>query len=373
MDADGFGKVTRDSRKPGIARPLVVHQTEWVAVMVSVLVLLAVPCAARPRPPAQATKGVEILLLGTAGGPRLWKDYSETSTLLIVDGRKYLIDCGIGTVRRMVRAGIDSQDVRTIFFTHLHPDHALGLADVMANDSFNMDFNGPAHAINIYGPPETREFVQAALEYLRIPFGIFAAEKLPGTLVAGKFVAHNITKAGEVYQDDKVWVVAAENSHYVLLPAQDRARMKSFAYRFETPEGAVVFTGDTGPSDAVTQLARGADVLISEASDGDPAATVQWVNKTATEHHWTPERRQRFLAHMEREHLDLEEIGKMAARAQVKAVILYHYNPDDGAAYVAGVKKYFAGPVFAGADFERYCLGAHVGKATSAVTIRPCR
>jgi ribonuclease BN (tRNA processing enzyme) len=63
----------------------------------------------------------------------------------------------------------------------------------------------------------------------------------------------------------------------------------------------------------------------------------------------------------------------MAARAQVKAVILYHYNPEDGAAYVAGVKKYFAGPVFAGADFERYCLGAHVGKATGALTVRPCR
>jgi hypothetical protein len=42
-------------------------------------------------------KGVQILLLGTKGGPPLLLDRSESSTLLIVDGRRYLIDCGIGT------------------------------------------------------------------------------------------------------------------------------------------------------------------------------------------------------------------------------------------------------------------------------------
>src|SRR5690348_9175219 len=85
---------------------------------------------------AVGSKRTEVLFLGTAGGPPLRLDRSEPSTLLVVDGRPYLIDCGIGTMRRMLRAGVKSEQVRTIFLTHLHADHDLGLADVMANDFF---------------------------------------------------------------------------------------------------------------------------------------------------------------------------------------------------------------------------------------------
>ena len=53
---------------------------------------------------AGAPNRTEILFLGTAGGPPLRLDRSEPSTLLIVDGRPYLIDCGIGTMRRMLQA-----------------------------------------------------------------------------------------------------------------------------------------------------------------------------------------------------------------------------------------------------------------------------
>src|SRR5690242_21113949 len=88
------------------------------------------------------SKGTEVLFLGTAGGPPLRLDRSEPSTLLIVDGRQYLIDCGIGTMHRMLRAGVKSEQVRTIFLTHLHADHDLGLADVMANDFFRQSTAG---------------------------------------------------------------------------------------------------------------------------------------------------------------------------------------------------------------------------------------
>lgn len=58
--------------------------------------------------------------------------------------------------------------------------------------------------------------------------------------------------------------------------------------------------------------------------------------------------------------LDTHEIGHLAAKARVKAVLLYHYVPEnraDQAAYVTGVRMWFSGPVFAPDDLERYCLG----------------
>jgi ribonuclease BN (tRNA processing enzyme) len=52
------------------------------------------------------------------------------------------------------------------------------------------------------------------------------------------------------------------------MPAQFRAHFKSSSYRIQTPHGVVVFTGDTGPSDAVVKLAMDADVLVAEVEFG---------------------------------------------------------------------------------------------------------
>jgi ribonuclease BN (tRNA processing enzyme) len=352
------------------------HASSKIGWLVSFpLVFLAImpwPGVAQSGPPAKSAKGVQILLPGTAGGPPIRTKRSEPSSLLIVDGRQYLIDCGIGTIRRMVRAGIRSGTIGTIFFTHLHPDHALGLADIMANDLFTMHFAGGLPTINIYGPPQTAEFVKAALNYVSIPFGIFEAEGLPGSVHAAHFEAHEISKDGAVYRDDKIRVVAAENSHYTLIPAKFRGQMKSYSYRFETAYGVIVFTGDTGPSDAVARLAKGADVLVTEASIASRAQAVRFVNEYGEQYHLSAERTRIFREHMTLGHLDQEEIGGLATRAQVKSVLLYHFDPRDPAAYVAGVKKYFSGPVFASADLERYCLSTGSGDEAAARGLRPC-
>jgi ribonuclease BN (tRNA processing enzyme) len=130
--------------------------------------------------------------------------------------------------------------------------------------------------------------------------------------------------------------------------------MKSYAYRFETPHGAIVFTGDTGPSDAVTRLAQDADVLVSEVED--KAAIGAVVDRMAQQNHWSTERRHVFERHMTDELLGFEDVGQMATKAHVKSVLLYHWNPANPAAEVAAVSKYFSGPVLGSADLQRYCL-----------------
>lgn len=336
------------------------------------LTMVPGPSMAQTRPSAETSRGTEILLLGTAGGPPLRKNRSEPSSILIVDGRPYLIDCGIGTMRRMVRAGIRSETIGTIFITHHHPDHDLGLAEVMANDFFNVDLVGAMHTINIYGPPQTKELVEAAFRYISVPFGVFAAERFGDTRLRNPFEAHDIPHDGLVYQDDKIRVLAAENTHYALIPANFRTQMKSYSYRFETPHGVIVFTGDTGPSDSVTQLAKGADVLVAEVLD--LSAMTKFVHALAANNHWPPEHLNAMMAHMKFELLDREEVGELASKAQVKSVVLYHLAPEgvEPAAFVSGVKKYFSGPVFAGADLDRYCLNGQAGKGTGARILSPC-
>lgn len=316
--------------------------------------------AGRPDPAVEG-KRTEILLLGTAGGPPLRLDRSEPATLLTVDGRPYLIDCGIGTMRRMLRAGVKSEQVRTIFFTHLHADHDLGLADVMANDFFRQSVAGRPERINIYGPPQTKELVDAAFHFITVGFRPF--ENLPPPVKGSyrsPFVAHEFDRDGVIFQDDKIRVTAAENSHYALMPPQKRGQFKSFSYRIETPHGVIVFTGDTGPSEAVERLARGADVLVAEANSRNPQDVEKVTASMAARNHWPPAQAKAFRAHFQVEHLDTYGIGHLAAKARVKAVLLYHYVPAskaDQAAYVTGVRSRFSGPVFAPDDLDRYCLG----------------
>jgi len=333
--------------------------------------------AQSPPSRTQPSSGTEILFLGTAGGPPLRENRSEPSTLLTVDGRAYLIDCGIGTIRRMVEAGISSEDVKVVFFTHLHADHDLGLADVMANDFFRLNMTGSSQTIDIYGPPQTAELVDAAFHYITIGFRPFAAE--PGAigkgLVNGKFknqfVAHEIQRDGLVYSDDRIRVFATENTHYALMSVENRRAMKSYSFRIETPHGAVVFTGDTGSNDAVVHLATGADVLITEVEDA--GQITQFVSEMAEKNHWQPERAAALATHLRQEHMDEQDVGMMATKANAKSVVLYHYDPSDPSAYVAAVKKYFAGPVFAPADLDRYCMGKTDAKSPAkAVTLRPC-
>ena len=357
------------------------RRTSWFALITMLLAVL-VPgrCGAQASNGGQAKAGTQILFLGTAGGPPLHRDRSEPATLLLVDGRQYLIDCGMGTMQRMLQAGIRSEQVQTILFTHLHSDHDLGLADVMANDLLQLNLKGSAETINIYGPAQTKELVDDAFRYITVSVRPFVAEnpaayRSVNGQVADPFVTHEIEHEGLVFRDDKIRVTAVENTHYAFMPTADRAQMKSYSYRIETPHGVIVFTGDTGPSDAVARLAQGASVLVAEASESDHAHLVAFVNSMAARNHWSPERTKTFRAHMEAEHLNSETIGELAAKAQVKSVVLYHYTPDDAAEvglYLSGVKQHFSGPVFAPNDLDRYCVQGDAG-AQAGPVITQCR
>lgn len=305
---------------------------------------------------AASNKGVQILFLGTAGGPPLHLDRSEPSTLLIVDGHRYLIDCGTGTIRRLLQAGIRSETIKTIFITHHHPDHDIGLVDVMSNDVW-ASLHRNIH-INIYGPPQTKEMVRLAFKYISIPLYNFGSGS-SSHKISNPFTVHEFSHNGLVYQDDEIRVTAVENTHYILMAPEYRKKRKSYSYRFKTPYGVIVFTGDTGPSDAVIKLAEGADLLVSEVCD------------TAIYRRGMPEY---LKKHFEFEHLSERAVGEMATKAKVKAVILYHFSPTDGGVapetFVDRVKKYYSGPVFASADLQRYSFNARADTSETKTIVK---
>ena len=108
----------------------------------------------------------------------------------------------------------------------------------------------------------------------------------------------------------------------------------------------IVFTGDTGPSDAVTELAKGADLLVTETSSCEDRKQAmindgRWQAMTAAE-------QAGIMRQATQGHITPDVIGKMATRAKVKTVVLTHLSARADGNYmpwVLEVKKHFAGQV----------------------------
>jgi ribonuclease BN (tRNA processing enzyme) len=150
-----------------------------------------------------------------------------------------------------------------------------------------------------------------------------------------------------VFQDRNVTVTAVENPHFHF-PAGSPpyGKYKSYSYRFETDNRVIVFMGDTGPSDAVTDLAKGADILVTEGVAVEDVVEVR--KRNGSWQAMTPEAQKSWMLHMTEEHITPEEAGKIASTAGVKTLIMSHLPPtineeDDFHRYVDAAKKHFSG------------------------------
>jgi len=298
---------------------------------------------------APAATGTRLTMLGTQGGPNPNLTRSQTANALVVDGQPYLVDCGYGTVRSLVQAGIPLASIRFIFLSHLHDDHTADLAALLSLKWTGGNTN--PSPVEVYGPYGTKAMVEGAIAFFRGNVDIRMVDEGRTVKPESLFTGHDLSAASvrEFFKDARVTVKAVENNHF---PDRAKAKMpyRSFAYRFDSADKSFVFSGDTAYSPGVVELARGADYLVCEAqtlasrqqlaeADGGLASGVESINR-----------------HILETHVSTEDVGRMATEAKVKTVVLYHLlpganrgnAPDD--TYISEVRKTFNGPIIVGRD-----------------------
>jgi ribonuclease BN (tRNA processing enzyme) len=304
--------------------------------------------ANRPPPP-----GTRLVLLGTRGGPAVALDRSETASAVIVDGVPYLVDCGYGTLRALVAAGLGLQAVSAVFLTHLHDDHTADLAALLAHQ-----WTGSKTAqTHVYGPYATASTVAGALEFFRANVEIRTIDEGRKVRPETLFFGHDVDVGNgptRVFADERVIVTAATNTHY---PERAVARMqhRSFGYRFETSTRAICFSGDTAYSANIVRLARGADVFVCEVMDHrtyeNMLARAQEAAAAGND--------ESVFRHVAETHSTPTDVGRMAAEANVKTVVLNHQlrgsppQPGQGfqiSQFIDGVRSAFDGEVIVGED-----------------------
>lgn len=299
---------------------------------------------------ASEAKPVAVVTLGTGGGPAVRLKRAQSANALIVGESIYLIDAGDGVLRQLAAAGLRLSAVRAVFITHHHLDHTAGLSPLLGRRWMNT----VTTPLSIHGPAGTRAVVEGFRTAVQPAVAVDFA-KSPHPLAAVD--VREIGAPGLIFEDPQIRVFAAENTHYNAPVADARQGQKSYSYRFETRQGTVVFTGDTGPSDAVTKLATGADLLVSEVID--LPGTLRAVKQLAPD--LSTEREASLAKHLKEDHLLPEQVGELAATAGVKQVVLSHVAPglDDETStevYSAGVKKLYRGPVTVAADLMVFPL-----------------
>jgi len=297
---------------------------------------------------APSQKGTRVITLGTKNGPYPVPGRAQSSNLLTVNNAQYVIDAGDGITRRLARLGNNFRTIDNIFITHPHSDHISGLGALMMV-IYDSNRRNP---VNIYGPPGTAASVKGLLEFLTVNSEIRISD---GThsVQANQLFKGQDASVGVIYQDANAKVTAVENSHFHFPPGTPGyGKYKSYSYRFDTVDRSVIFTGDTGPSDAVADLAKGADLLISEVTNPVEDYKAQLI-KAGRWQLMTPEEQAGILRHHVEEHLLPEEVGKLATRANVKTVVLTHLN-DQYIPFAEQVKKHFSGQVLIAKDLMEF-------------------
>jgi ribonuclease BN (tRNA processing enzyme) len=297
--------------------------------------------------------GTRLITLGTRGGPIPMVGRAQSSNVLVINGAIYIVDAGEGVTRRLTRAAIAVRDIDNIFITHPHSDHTGGLGGLLSTE---YDYNR-TKPVNIYGPPGTDASIKALVQFLTVSADIRISEGMRTAPPATIFFGHD-TGTGMIYQDANVKVTAAENSHFNFPPGSPAyGKYKSYSYRFETADRIIVFSGDTGPSAALAELAKGADLLVTEV-----ISVEEWKEQQISTGRWqsmTPEQQARALRRQVEEHITPDEIGKMATHANVKTIVLSHFLPatdpkDEYERLGEQVKKYFSGNVLVAKDLMEF-------------------
>lgn len=300
----------------------------------------------------------EIVFLGTsASAPSIYRGLPAQA--ILAGEYRFLVDCGEGTQRQILRSGIGFKRMNKILLTHAHLDHILGLGGLMSTFARweNID------EVEIWGGRATLDRVQAllygvVLDYERLPIKIDLIDLKPGVIIDTKdftVSAFPVTHRGPgcfgfTFQEKNRRPFLTEQAEALgIPPGPERGRLVKGETvtladgRVIAPEMVLgeeikgtkfVYIGDTGRTDNLLEYVRGADTLVIEATFLD--------DEIETARNFG--------------HITAKQASQLAVDAGVKSLILTHvsrrYRESD---VIAQARSIYPGAVVA-RDLDHYVI-----------------
>ena len=290
---------------------------------------------------------IRVTFLGTAAArPTVRRNVSAIA--LQREGDSFLLDCGEGTQRQMMRYGTGFA-VRDIFVTHLHADHFLGITGLLRT----MALQGRTDPLRIFGPEASRGTLEQAvsLGVDRVPFPLTIDELHAGSRVeydeydvVAFPVDHRMSALGYAFvEHERLGRFDVERARALGVPEGELFGKLHMGEAVEVdgrrvepadvvgpprPGRVVVYAGDSCPCEATIEIAKDASLLIHEATFGDDEAD---------------RARQTY-------HSTARGAAALASEAGVRRLYLTHISArysDDPSALEAEAREAFPGAVIA--------------------------
>jgi ribonuclease BN (tRNA processing enzyme) len=250
---------------------------------------------------------MRLIVLGCSGsgpGPG-----SPASGYLVETEDAWLVlDLGNGTLGALQRH-VDPWELDAVAFSHLHPDHCADFASLVVHRRYHPrpPYDPAARPLPVYAPAEAPDRFAAA-------YAPSAAERAE-TDLTDVFAFHAVADGTSASVGDAT-LTARRVDHLC----------EAYALRVDAGGRSLVYSGDTGPCAALVELARGADVLLCEATW--PHVRPEWADEPPTG-----------------VHLSGRQAGEHAAAAGVGRLLITHVPAwFSGEELLAEAKAAFAGP-----------------------------
>lgn len=236
---------------------------------------------------------------------------SSCSVLVEIKGAKILIDCGPGTIRRLLENGTKIYDISHILLSHFHPDHTGELIPFLFSNKY----------------PDA--------SYRQIPLSIIAgiglAEFYGGLKkVFGHWIdlAPNSLNMVEIYKNNHLEYF----NDFILEVVSVEHNAESLAFKITGGKGtSLVYSGDTDYCENLINIAVNTNLLICESALPD---------ELKVKGHLTP-----------------SEAGEIATKANVKQLLLTHFYPEcDNNDIELQCRKTYSGPLFLARDLMKINL-----------------
>lgn len=253
---------------------------------------------------------MKVIILGSGTyQPELTR---HSSSYLVKVGKQNLVfDFGRGVLDQLLKMHVKYHDIDVIFITHTHADHCselgsflhIALAEPEKGKFRRKD-------IAIYGPKGTKKTINHILK----AFGL------------EKFQPQHKVELKELINDDVIkgqgWIVKS----YSVKHSPD---MECLAYRLESKNKILAYSGDTEDCSGLRNVCQKADVAIIETS---------WPEELDPKGHMTG-----------------EKVGKVARESEIKKLILTHISPYylENFDIKNKVKEFYKGPVFIAEDLAK--------------------
>jgi len=268
---------------------------------------------------------IEVFFIGT-GAAIPSKKRGHTTVALRRGGEIFLFDCGENTQRRLIEEGISPMKIENIFVTHMHTDHVAGLFPLPET----MYLLKRKTSLNIYGPKGLDRFGRLLRELQNFNLGYEVSfrelMRKKTTVVDAKEyeitsvpVQHGTPSLGYCFEEkERLKFLEAKAEKMGVGPGPQRGKLthkqnisvngKTIKWQDVTeaiPGKKIVISGDTCPCDEIEKIAKGADLLIHEATFGED-------KKDEAEEFY---------------HTTAAQAAKIAKKAGVKKLALIHFSP----------------------------------------------